>query len=44
MEGKDYGLKMTIQSKNVGNSYLKTYIEDGNFELFDFETICQMIY
>jgi hypothetical protein len=39
---KDFGLRMTMQSKAVGNSYLKTNIEDQNFIIQDHETISEL--
>jgi hypothetical protein len=41
-DSNDYGLKMTKQSKAIGNSYLKTNVETGIFELVDFETISEL--
>jgi len=41
-EEKDYGLKMTVSSKRIGNAYLKSNIEDLKFKIVDFETISEL--
>jgi len=38
----DFGIKMTKQTKLIGNSYLKGNIENENFILQDFETISEI--
>jgi len=41
-DAKDYGLKMTTLTKKIGNSYLKSNIEDSKIVLVDFETISEL--
>ena len=41
-DNKDFGLRMSRQTKDIGNSYLKSNIEDGVFELQDYETISEL--
>lgn len=38
----DFGIRMTKQSKAIGNSYLKSNIESFKFVLQDFETISEL--
>lgn len=39
---QEYGLRMTKHTKAIGNSYMKSYIEDSKIELCDFETISEL--
>jgi hypothetical protein len=41
-DSKDYGLKMTVTTKRIGNSYLKSNIEDKKIILTDFDTISEL--
>lgn len=38
----DYGIRMTSSSKKIGNSYLKSNIEDEHFEIIDLDTITEL--
>lgn len=41
-DNDDYGIKMTKQTKAIGNSYLKFNIEDSHFIIHDMETITEL--